>query len=311
MRYGFGVDVGGTTCKMGLFEETGNLVEKWEIRTNTSNAGSEILDNILSSINRKMDFLSIEKSNVIGIGVGVPGPVTQKGERCSCVNLFWKDMPVKEILEQKSGLPIRVANDANVAAMGELWKGSGKGCQSLVLITLGTGVGSGIILKGRILEGVHGAGGEIGHMKVRENESIACNCGKYGCLEQYASARGITQRARMALEQQQYDTLLEPNALGAKAIFDAAKSGDLLGLKLVEELGQVLGQAMANVACVIDPECFIIGGGVSKAGEPLLRAIKNGYLRYALDACSETKIQLAELGNDAGIYGCMGMLLTE
>ena len=265
-KYGFGVDVGGTTCKIGLFDNTGVILDKWEIKTNTENNGASILDDIVASLEGKMADAGISKDDVEGVGIGVPGPVKNDSIVCQCVNLGWGTFDVAETLSGKIGLPVKVGNDANVAALGEMWKGGGQGCKNGVMVTLGTGVGGGVIINGSIIGGVHGAGGEIGHMKVSDTETDVCGCGKCGCLEQYASATGIVRLAKKRLAADDVATTLRDlPEVTAKDIFDAAKAGDAVSLELVETLGTILGGALASVACVADPEMFVIGGGVSKA----------------------------------------------
>lgn len=309
-KYGFGVDIGGTTCKIGLFETTGKLLDKWEIKTNTQNKGASILDDVTASIKDKMAAEKIDADMVQGIGVGVPGPVTGDGIVLECVNLGWNMVNVKKELSEKSGFTVRVANDANVAALGEMWQGGGKGHSNVIMVTLGTGVGGGIIVDKHIIAGANGAGGEIGHMMVNENEKDYCNCGRRGCLEQYASATGIVRMAKYKLAEDTRETALrgvEP--LTAKAIFDCAKADDAVALELVEELGKVLGTALAGIACVVDPEIFVIGGGVSKAGDILIHVTQKYYKKYTFRVCQNAEFALAALGNDAGMYGCVQMIL--
>ena len=195
-KYGFGVDVGGTTIKMGFFETDGKLLDKWEIKTDTTNGGENILSDIAKSIDNKLAQEGISKSDVQGIGVGVPGPVNSKGVVLKCVNLGWGVFNVEEALSNLTGLMVKAGNDANVAALGEMWQGAGKGSEDMIMVTLGTGVGGGIIVDGKVIAGANGAGGEIGHITVNEDEIEACNCGQYGCLEQYASATGIVRMAK-------------------------------------------------------------------------------------------------------------------
>ncbi|MCI5621965.1 MAG: ROK family glucokinase [Lachnospiraceae bacterium] len=309
-RYGFGVDIGGTTCKLGLFETTGALLDKWEIPTNTANEGASILDDVAASVEAKMKEKGIDKSDVAGVGVGVPGPVDNAGVVHKCVNLGWGQFNVEEALSEKCGMKVKAGNDANVAALGEMWQGGGKGHSNVVMITLGTGVGGGIIIDGKIVAGSHGAGGEIGHIMMDENETDACGCGKKGCLEQYASATGIVRMTKKLLEADDRASSLRQFAdVTAKDIFDEAKAGDVLALEAVDALGKMLGTAMANIACVADPEVFVIGGGVSRAGDILTDVIKKYFTERAFHACRSTEIALASLGNDAGMYGCVQMLL--
>lgn len=309
-KYGFGVDIGGTTIKMGFFETTGNLIDKWEIKTNTENKGESILSDVAQSIDNKLAQEGISKDDVQGVGIGVPGPVTSDGVVNRCVNLGWGVKNVQEELSSLTGLKVKVGNDANVAALGEMWQGAAKGSKDVIVVTLGTGVGGGIIVDGKIVAGATGAGGEIGHITVNEAEIEPCNCGQYGCLEQYASATGIVRMAKRKLaKSDEATTLRNMEDLSAKIIFDEAKAGDEIAKGLVDELGKILGSALSNIACVVNPEVVVIGGGVSKAGTILTDVIKKYFIETSFLACKDAKFVLAELGNDAGIYGCVQMIL--
>ena len=309
-KYGFGVDVGGTTIKMGFFETSGKLIDKWEIKTDTSNGGENILSDIAKAIDNKLAQEGISKNDVQGVGVGVPGPVNSKGIVLKCVNLGWGVFNVEEELASLTGLKVKAGNDANVAALGEMWQGAGKGSEDMVMVTLGTGVGGGIIVDGRVIAGANGAGGEIGHITVNEDEIEACNCGQYGCLEQYTSATGIVRMAKRKLAKTDEETSLRAvEELSAKAIFDEAKKGDKIAAELVEELGKILGSTLSNIAAVTNPEVIVIGGGVSKAGQILIDTIHKHFTESVFHACKDTRFVLAGLGNDAGMYGCVKMLL--
>ena len=309
-KYGFGVDIGGTTIKMGFFETDGKLLDKWEIKTNTANGGAEILSDIAKGIDNKLAQEGISKADVQGIGVGVPGPVRGDGVVNRCVNLGWGVMNVAEELGALTGLTVKVGNDANVAALGELWQGGAKGCKDAVMVTLGTGVGGGIIVDGKIVAGFHGAGGEIGHITVNPDEIEACNCGQYGCLEQYASATGIVRMAKRKLAKTDDETTLRKfDPITAKDIFDEAKAGDEVAKELVDELGNILGSSLSNLAVVVNPEVIVIGGGVSKAGAILIDTIEEHFKESCFFALKETRFELATLGNDAGIYGCAAMII--
>lgn len=308
-KYCFGVDVGGTTVKCGLFQVDGTLLDKWEIETRTENDGDKILPDIAQTILEKLKERQIPRGDVAGIGVGVPGPVNAKGDVLCAVNLFWGYKKVSQELEEMTGIPAKTGNDANVAALGEAWKGAAEGMENVVMVTLGTGVGGGIIVNGKMIAGRHGASGEIGHINVDHNEKDRCNCGNQGCLEQMASATGIVRLTRKALDNEETPSILRDVELSAKAVFDAYKENDVLAGKVVQEFGDYLGGAIASVTCVVDPEAVVIGGGVSKAGQPLLDCVKKYYQKYAFTACKETPIILASLGNDAGIYGAAKMVL--
>lgn len=309
-KYGFGVDIGGTTIKMGFFETDGTLLDKWEIKTNTTDGGKEILADVAKAIDNKLAQEGISKDDVQGVGVGVPGPVRSDGVVNRCVNLGWGIVNVAEELGSYTGLLVKVGNDANVAALGEMWQGGAKGCKDVVMVTLGTGVGGGIIVDGKVVAGFHGAGGEIGHITVNPDEIEACNCGQYGCLEQYTSATGIVRIAKRKLAKTADATALRQyENLTAKDIFDEAKNEDEIAKELVDELGEILGSTLSNMACVVNPEVIVIGGGVSKAGSILIETIQEHFKETAFHAARDTRFALASLGNDAGIYGCMQMVL--
>jgi len=310
-KYAFGVDIGGTTCKIGFFETAGVLIDKWEIHTDTTNGGENILPDVAQAIDNKLAQEGISKSDVQGVGVGVPGPVTSDGVVNRCVNLGWGVVNVSDVLGRLTGLEVKVGNDANVAALGEMWQGGAKGSKDVIVVTLGTGVGGGVIVDGKIVAGFNGAGGEIGHITVNNDEIEACNCGQYGCLEQYASATGVVRMAKRKLAKTSDETALRKyEPLTAKDVFDEAKAGDEIAVSLVDEVGEILGSALSNMACVVNPEIIVIGGGVSKAGSILTDAIQKHYQETAFFACRDAKFALAQLGNDAGMYGCVQLLLS-
>ncbi|WP_099467081.1 ROK family glucokinase [Konateibacter massiliensis] len=304
-----GVDVGGTTVKIGLFHADGQVLDKWEIVTRKEENGKYILPDIADSIEEKLSEQKISKAQVAGIGIGVPGPVKADGTILKAVNLGWSIFNVESELEQLTGLKVKAGNDANVAALGEMWQGGGRGNNNLIMVTLGTGVGGGIIVNGEIITGTNGAGGELGHMHVEDNEIDFCNCGKQGCLEQMASATGVVRLAKKALEATDKPSVLRTGEISAKTIFDAVKENDELAMEVAEKFGKYLGTALANAAAMTDPEIFVIGGGVSKAGDILIDYIKKHYVKRAFPACQDAKFSLAELGNDAGIYGAAKLVL--
>ncbi len=308
-KYCFGIDVGGTTIKMGLFDTEGAVLDKWEIPTNTDENGKHILPDIADAIKAKMQEKNLNVSDVIGTGIGVPGPVDGAGIVRKCVNLGWGVFPVEEELSKLLGMPVKAGNDANVAALGEMWKGGGQGYKSIVVVTLGTGVGGGIIVNGKIMAGATGAGGEIGHIHVDDNETEICGCGNKGCLEQYASATGIVRLANRKLEASNKESVLRKEPVTSKTVFDAVKAGDELAGEIAEEFGKILGKTLSGIACVCNPEAFVIGGGVSKAGPVLLDYIEKNYTPYVFPGSRDTKFCLATLGNDAGIFGSAKMVL--
>lgn len=308
-QYCFGVDVGGTTIKMGVFDPEGKVLDKWEIPTRTENNGDKILPDIAAAVKNKMEEMKIDKESVVGVGIGVPGPVNDDGVVFKAVNLGWDVMNIKEELEGLVGLPVSAGNDANVAALGEMWCGGGRGYNNMVLVTLGTGVGGGIILNGKILAGSTGAGGEIGHIHIKDDESDTCGCGNRGCLEQYASATGIVRLANRKLASTNEDTVLRNEEISAKSVFDAVKAKDKVACEIAEEFGEYLGKGLSAIAAVVNPQAFVIGGGVSKAGDVLLDYVSKYYNQYVFHACKNVAFKLATLGNDAGIYGAAKLVL--
>lgn len=310
MGYCFGVDVGGTTVKMGLFQTDSALLDKWEIPTRKDLGEDVILSDIAKVIEEKLTEHGIHREDVVGIGVGVPAAVTGGGFVEQVANLGWTKKDVKKELEELTSIEVKVENDANVAALGEMWKGGGEGYNNLVMVTLGTGVGGGIIVNGQILTGTHGGGGEIGHILSDRNETECCGCGKKGCLEQYASATGIARMARKKLEENTKATILNAQEVSAKTVFDAVKEGDEVAIQVAEQFGAYLGYTLADLGAVLDPEIFVIGGGVSKAGEILFTYIEKYYQERTFFTCKDVKFALAKLGNDAGIYGAAKMVIA-
>lgn len=311
-KYVFGVDVGGTTVKMGLFDMNANVLEKWEIKSVTANGGERILPDIAESIQNKMKEMDIETDEVAGVGIGVPGPVDSQGTVYKTANLGWDTVfNIPEAFQEYLALPVMAGNDANVAALGEMWQGGGKGYKDLVVVTLGTGVGGGIICNGQMVTGANGAGGEIGHIHVEDNETEECGCHNIGCLEQYASATGIARLARKRLEADTAESVLRGREISAKSVFDAVKFGDKVAIEVAERFGEYLGKGLAAVAGVVNPEIFVIGGGVSKAGEVLFEYIRPYYMQYAFRGCRDAAFALATLGNDAGIFGAAKLILDK
>ena len=310
MKYGFGIDLGGTTVKIAYFDETGNMLDKWEIPTVTENEGKQILPDIAAAIRHYMEAYNIPDTAILGLGIGVPGPVNGAGVVNKCINLGWGVFNIAEELTALTGFPVKAGNDANVAALGEFWKGGGMGCNNVVFITLGTGVGGGIVVEGNLLHGAHGSGAELGHMVLNRNETVPCNCGKYGCVEQYCSATGIVRMAKQYLEANDVPSDLNAvEPLTCKDIFDAAKAGDEAAKAILEQVYAYLGEFLGNVCSVVNPEMVVIGGGVSKAGSVLIDGIVPHFHKYVFHAASKVEFALASLGNDAGAYGAFKLAL--
>lgn len=312
-EYAFGIDLGGTTAKIGLFTTTGDLLEKWEVPTDTSDQGARILPNLAAAVQDKMAQRSLRPDQIEGVGLGVPGPVQDSSVvAIVCANLGgWGDCDAGAQLSQLlGGLRVQVGNDANVAALGEIWMGAAKGCRSAVMVTLGTGVGGGVVADGKLIEGAHGAGGEIGHITVNPQETAQCGCGKHGCLEQYSSATGVVRCMNKLLEQNpDVPCTLRSRDFAAKDVFDAARSGDKLAQQEVEDMTLTLALALGNIAAITDPEMFLVGGGVARAGDVLLEPLSRHYQANAFLSCRNTPIRLASLGNDAGIYGAVRLIV--
>ncbi len=309
-KYAIGIDVGGTTVKLGVFTAEGQLLDKWEITTRTEENGKYIMGDITDAVLGKLEEKGIKKEEVAGAGIGIPGPVTD-GVVTVCVNLGWGTVPLKEKMESLLGMRVEVGNDANVAALGESWQGGGKGYSTAVMVTLGTGVGGGVVIGGGVIDGFHGCGGEIGHMTMNPHETEYCNCGKRGCLEQYASATGVVRVAKKYLAKETKDSSLRSvENLTAKDVFDAAKAGDALAVEIVENVCSTLALALSYISCTVDPEVFIIGGGVSRAGSILTDTVSKYFAENAFGDQKKTAFALASLGNDAGIYGCAKLVLA-
>lgn len=309
MQYGFGVDLGGTTVKIACFDENGVMQDKWEIPTRLECSGTKILPDIAKALQTYCRTHGI--TQVIGIGIGVPGAVTDDGVVNRCINLGWGKFNIVKALRELTGFRVVAGNDATVAALGECRKGGGKDRKNVVMVTLGTGVGGGIVVGGKLIYGTNGAGGEIGHMVLNRQEMLPCNCGKRGCVEQYCSATGIVRMAKNYLAGTQKASSLRGKDITCKDVFDYAAQGDEVAAAVLEQVYSYLGEFVANICCVVDPEIVVLGGGVSKAGTPLLEGIKRHFARYAYHPCRDTEFALATLGNDAGVYGAFQMLLDN
>lgn len=310
-KWVFGIDIGGTTVKCGLFSEQGELVEKQEIPTRTEENGRYILQDIATYIRNTAQEKGFVLQDIKGVGIGVPGSVLRERIVNKCINLGWGVLDVCEAFaEVLPGVPIKVGNDANMAALGEYWKGAAAQFSSVMMVTVGTGVGGGLVLDGKVIGGVHGAAAEIGHLPLVAEDFGTCNCGKKGCLEQVASATGIVRVAKKYLVQEHAASVLDTKTdFSAKDVFDAAKMGDTLAVSVVEYVCMYLGKGLAGIAAVVDPECFLIGGGVSQAGEYFLEMIRKYYRIHAFHPSKETTILAATLGNDAGMYGAAKLVL--
>ena len=307
----FGIDVGGTTIKIGIFTEEGRMIDTWEIPTRKEDNGSHILEDVAAAVEKAIEDNGFDRGDVVGVGLGIPGPVTDDGVVLGCVNLGWDITPAATILNQLLGFPVKVGNDANVAALGEQWQGGGKGHDNMVMVTLGTGVGGGIVIDGKILAGINGAAGEIGHIPVDfSDDAFTCGCGLKGCLETLASATGIVNLAKRYIDRTENETAIRKlETITAKDVFDLAKDGDAGAKEVVDQMVHYLGNALAAIGVVINPEVFVIGGGVSKAGQYLVDLLEEDFNTKCFHALKNTEFALATLGNSAGVVGAARLVL--
>ncbi|MGG0176225.1 ROK family glucokinase [Gottfriedia acidiceleris] len=304
-----GVDLGGTSIKLALLTNNGEFIDKWEVPTDKSDSGKHIPKTITIAIEEKLKQMDKTKEDIAGIGIGAPGSVRlEDGLIFAAVNLGWVNFPLKEILENESGIPVIVDNDANIAAVGEMWKGAGNGAKDVVMVTLGTGVGGGVIVNGDVAHGISGSAGEIGHITVQLENGVLCNCGKTGCLETISSATGIARIANEKLQNTTKETILKEmsndSPITAKDVFEAYSNGDEVAEEIVNHVMRYLALVLAGVGNTLNPENIIIGGGVSNAGEMLLKPLKKYFDEFAFTTVREsTKLSIAKLGNDAGAIG--------
>lgn len=310
MKYCFGVDIGGTFIKLGLFTVEGELLDKWQIPTRREDLSSHILQDIAEALEIKLIERKIIKDEVVGVGFGTPGPVTEDGVAICPANLDWKNKPVAKELSELTGLPCRGGNDVNVAGLGEMWRGGARGYQNVVVVPIGTGIGAAIIANGKVIAGAAGAAGEIGHIHVDDEIKEPCGCGAVGCVEQFSSATGLIRMAKKLIaETDRETTLRDVEQIDAKAVLDAVKAGDEAAVEIFDKFCDYLGYSLAATAAVIDPEIFIIGGGVSKAGQILLDRVQAYFKKYVWPGRRDIRFALAQLGNDAGIYGAASMVI--
>ncbi|HEM9313457.1 TPA: ROK family glucokinase [Streptococcus agalactiae] len=310
-----GIDLGGTTIKFGILTLEGELQEKWAIETNTLENGRHIVSDIVESLKHRLSLYGLTKDDFLGIGMGSPGAVDRTSKTVTgAFNLNWADtQEVGSVIEKEVGIPFFIDNDANVAALGERWVGAGANNPDVVFVTLGTGVGGGVIADGNLIHGVAGAGGEIGHMIVDPENGFMCTCGNKGCLETVASATGVVRVARQLAEQYEGSSAIKAaidngDTVTSKDIFIAAEDGDKFANSVVERVSRYLGLAAANISNILNPDSVVIGGGVSAAGEFLRSRVEKYFVTFAFPQVKKsTKIKIAELGNDAGIIGAASL----
>jgi len=318
MKKLIGIDLGGTTVKFAILTEDGEVQQKWSIETDIQDNGKNIVLSIIESIKNRLQLYGLSSSDFLGIGMGSPGTVDRKeGTVIGAYNLNWSSLqPVRKLIETGTNIPFFIDNDANVAALGEQWKGAGEGGLDVVFVTLGTGVGGGVIADGRLIHGIKGAAGEIGHMTVDE-DGYHCTCGNQGCLETVASATGIVRLTRDFSEKYAGESELkwlidDGQEVTAKTVFDLAKKGDRLAIIVLDKFYYYLGLACSNIANLLNPETIVIGGGVSAAGEVLIKGIEGYFMKFAFPQVrTSTKIKLAKLGTDAGVIGAASLVKQQ
>lgn len=315
MKKLIGIDLGGTTIKFAILTLDGEIQQKWTIPTNIQNKGQSIIPDIIESLRQRIGLYGFSAKDFLGMGMGSPGSVDRKkGTVIGAYNINWDTLqPVKEQIEAGLGIPFFIDNDANAAALGERWKGAGENGDDVVFVTLGTGVGGGVVANGHLIHGNMGTAGEIGHINVDPN-GHQCTCGNHGCLETVASATGIIRLAKDMSEEFSGESELKQlmddgQEVTAKTVFDQAKIGDKFALMVLDKFYYYLGLACGNIANILNPELIVIGGGVSAAGEMLINGVEKYFHRFAFPQVkSNTKIKLAQLGNDAGVIGAASLV---
>lgn len=308
MKYGFGVDIFGAHTKFACFDETGRLIEKWKVPTAMNQGGSQILPQIADEIENYLNRNFIFEDDVIGIGVGVPGPVNHSGVVNKCVNFGWGIFNIDRALSGLTGLKVKSGNIANLSALGEFWKGSGS--KNMAFIALNTGLGGAVVCDGKVVHGAHGGGGELGHMVVNKQETEPCTCGRRGCVEQYCSPTGILRVARRQLVNSRTPSVLRRQPLNDyREVVNAAVSGDQVAQEVMNQIYDYTGQLLANVCCVTNPETIVLGGGFCEMGRPVLEGVSRQFHKYIFHANKEVRFELAALGTDACIYGAFKMVM--
>lgn len=308
MRYGFGVDIFGPNIKFGFFDETGNLIEKWKIAAPMLKDGSKIIPAVADEVERYLRENHIFEDDVIGIGVGIPGPVNSSGVVNKCVNLGWGVFNIDRALSGLTGLQVKSSNIANLSALGEYWKGSGSA--NSVFMAMNTGLGGGIVCEGNLVYGANGGAGEIGHIIVNRQETEACTCGKYGCVEQYCSPTGIVRLARRQLSSSRQPSLLRlKRFFDYKDVLKAAAEGDKIAKDVMTQVYDHAGHALAGISCVTNPDTIVLGGEFCKIGQGAVDAIQRAFRKYVFHANENVKFALAALDTDACIHGAFKLIL--
>ncbi|MCF6157394.1 MAG: ROK family protein [wastewater metagenome] len=313
MNYAIGVDLGGTNLKAGIVDIDGKVHQRLSVKTDYHADSQTISDQIFRLIDTLISMAHLAKSDISGIGLGSPGHIDKRGETILySPNLpQWRNVPIKNMITKRFVVPCILENDANAAAWGENWAGAGKGTSSMVMMTIGTGIGGGIITENRLWRGANNVAGEIGHMIIQAS-GRKCKCGNHGCIEAYASATAMVLRFKEALESGTQSSLKNCDEITAKMINDAAFQGDKASLDIIKETGQYIGIALLNIMHILNPETIVLAGGMTGSGELLMAPIREITKQGTFEEpYKDTKIVFSELGNDAGIIGAAGCLLKE
>lgn len=310
MRYGFGIDIFGPNIKFGFFDEQGNLIEKWKIAAPVINESSQIIPTIANEVNNYLKKNSISDDEIIGIGVGIPGPVNSSGVVNKCVNLGWGVFNIERALTGLTELKVKASNISSLSALGECWKGSGS--DNMVFMAMNTGLGGGIVCDGKMVWGTTGGAGEIGHIVVNKSEKEACTCGKFGCVEQYCSPGGIVRVARrMLVNSQEASVLRKKKFFDYKDVLKAVDEGDKIAKDVMAKVYDYAGHALAGICCVLNPDTIVLGGEFCKIGQPAMEGIVRSFKKYVFYANDNVKFYFAELDTDACIHGAFKLVLDS
>lgn len=310
MKYGFGINIGSSVIKLAYFDLRGNLLHQWSIPTPVASGSNQVLSDIADEIEQFMKTNHLFEDDILGIGVGIPGPVSKGGTVNKCVNLNWGVFNLDRALSGLTGLNVVSSNTANVAALGECWQGCAKGCKNMFYLAMNTGIGGAVVSNGQLVPGAHGGSGEIGHITVNRQEVVNCTCGNKGCLEQYFSPFGIVRVAKRQLSSSLTRSALRHKAyLSYVDVVDAARSGDKLAQDVLEKVTTYAGEVLASVCCVVNPDTIVLGGELCKQGKFLVDGLAQYFRKYVFHANKDVRFLTAALGDDAAIYGAFKLVL--
>lgn len=311
MAYVLGIDVGGTSIKAGLFDTAGKLLDIAKIKT-TELVNEEAFRIVTTGLDKLLEASSLSAKDVVAVGLDVPGPVDSQGHVGVLANISLDVEGFKAALTKHfAGAVLAFINDANAAALGEVWQGGAKDVKNCVMVTLGTGVGGGVIVDGKLVAGSFGAAGEIGHMNMEPDETELCGCGKKGCLEQYASAKGLVKLYNQACREAGQEPRKIEHATDTISVFAALEDGDVCAEQAVDKMCAYLGRALSLISVIVDPELVLVGGGVAGAWNVIGPKITAAFRERCFPASAAMRISAATLGNEAGMYGAAYCALQE